>query len=559
MESHQPHILYESNRHIVNFHTNVKFTPARYCDVWNFWDDNSAPEAKRWRPGMLAIQQIIRDAESRNMPVRALGAGWSLSRAAVTEGCLLNTKPLNVIEVGMRPEHCEQTFLSDLRNTEGKNPADFLVFAQCGATIAELNQELEPRGLALITSGASNGQTICGAISTGTHGAAWKFGAVHDFIVGFHLISHQGESHWIEPASRPVMAKSFCDILGATLVRDDHLFYAALVSFGTFGVIHAVVLRTEPLYLLEQHTVPRHFDSVMAALPDLNNIAAKLDLVDIFGQIPSAPVHHFEIVLNPFALEPAPGGPKELRDGTGTYVRYMYKRSPPDLQKFSPSHHLIGLKPKTTSASNEAFSILQRLDMLTPYWSRSGLAAEMSKLIIEGFLLPDDPNTHLGTILTPGGTFAATGLPGRGLSCELGIAGKDLFKAIDIIIREFHAFPLACMPSLRFVGGSKALLAPTFFGPYTCMMEFPASLSQRTLTGYHRIWKSLEKNDIAFTFHWGQCQSWGPTPLMARQRLENVFGQRAIDWLQARNKFLPPKARRTTFASELLADSGLLE
>ena len=207
MELHQPHILYESNRHIVNFHTNVKFTPARYCDVWNFWDDSSAPEAKRWRPGMLAIQQIIRDAENRNMPVRALGAGWSLSRAAVTEGCLLNTKPLNVIEVGMRPEHCEQTFLSDLRNTEGKNPTDFLVFAQCGATIAELNQELEPRGLALITSGASNGQTICGAISTGTHGAAWKFGAVHDFIVGFHLISHQGESHWIEPASRPVMAK----------------------------------------------------------------------------------------------------------------------------------------------------------------------------------------------------------------------------------------------------------------------------------------------------------------------------------------------------------------
>jgi hypothetical protein len=559
MESNQPHILYESNRHIVNFHTNVKFTPARYCDVWNLWDDSSAPRAKRWRPGMMAIQQIIRDAESRNMPVRALGACWSLSRAAVTEGCLLNTKPLNVIEVGMRPEHCEQAFLNDLRNSEGKSPADFLVFAQCGATIAELNQELEPRGLALITSGAANGQTICGAISTGTHGAHWKFGAIHDFILGIHLISHQGESHWIEPASRPVMAKSFCDILGATLVRDDQLFYAALVSFGSFGVIHAVVLRSEPLYLLEQHTVPRHFNSVMDALPDLHNIAHKLDLVDIFGKVSSAPVHHFEMVLNPFALHPTSGGPKEYRDGMGAYVRYMFKRSPPDLQKFSPSDSLIGLKSKTTSASNEAFSILQRLDMLTPFWSGSDLAAQISKLIIDGFLLPDDPDTHLGTILTPGGTFAASGLPGRGLSCELGIAGKDLFKAIDILIRELHAFPLACMPSLRFVGGSKALLAPTFFEPYTCMMEFPASLSDRTLTGYHRIWQALERNDIAFTFHWGQCQSWGPTPLLARQRLEHVFGQRVIDWLQARDKFLPPKARRTTFAGELLADAGLLE
>jgi len=197
--------------------------------------------------------------------------------------------------------------------------------------------------------------------------------------------------------------------------------------------------------------------------------------------------------------------------------------------------------------------------MLTPFWSGSGLAAGISKLIIEGFLLPDDPDTHLGTILTPGGTFAATGLPGRGLSCELGIAGNDLFKAIDIIVREFHEFPLACMPSLRFVGGSKALLTPTFFAPYTCMIEFPASLSERTLTGYHRLWQALEKNKVAFTFHWGQCQSWGPTPLLARQRLETVFGQRATDWLQARTKFLPPQARHTTFASELLADCGLLE
>src|SRR5579872_2930383 len=121
MDSHQPHILYESDRHIVNFHTNIKFTPARYCDVWNLWEDSSAPQAKRWQPGMLAIQQIIRDAQSRNMPVRALGAGWSLSNAAVTQGCLLNTKPLNVIEVGMRPEHCEQDFLNDHGNFEGKN------------------------------------------------------------------------------------------------------------------------------------------------------------------------------------------------------------------------------------------------------------------------------------------------------------------------------------------------------------------------------------------------------------------------------------------------------
>jgi len=39
--------------------------------------------------------------------------------------------------------------------------------------------------------------------------------------------------------------------LGAILVRDDHLFNAALVSFGSFGVIHGVVIEAEPLALLE--------------------------------------------------------------------------------------------------------------------------------------------------------------------------------------------------------------------------------------------------------------------------------------------------------------------
>ena len=133
MESSTPHLHYESDHACVNFHGNVRFTPARYCDVWNMWDDSSSPRDRRWLPGLLAIQQIIRDAEKQNMPVRAIGANWSLSGAAVTTGCTLNTKPLNVIEVGIQPEHCEPAFLR-------AQAADQLVVAQCGATIAELKE-----------------------------------------------------------------------------------------------------------------------------------------------------------------------------------------------------------------------------------------------------------------------------------------------------------------------------------------------------------------------------------------------------------------------------------
>src|SRR5215471_9913395 len=42
-----------------------------------------------------ALQGLIRDAIRDNMTLRAIGGGWSLSRAAVTDGCLIDTLGLN--------------------------------------------------------------------------------------------------------------------------------------------------------------------------------------------------------------------------------------------------------------------------------------------------------------------------------------------------------------------------------------------------------------------------------------------------------------------------------
>jgi hypothetical protein len=353
------------------------------------------------------------------------------------------------------------------------------------------------------------------------------------------------------------MGQSFCDILGAKLLRDDRLFHAALVSFGSFGIIHAVVLRAEPLYILEQHVIPRHFSDVMDALPDLEHIHNHLYLTDVHGKVPANPPYHFEIVLNPFAFQIRPHSITEWPGVRGAYIRYMYKHDSLDLQKISPTGKLIAFKQKTTATSNEGFTILQRMDELVPFFANTFIAAEIGKLVIEGFQLPDDPDTRLGTVLTPGGTFPSTGLAGRGLSCELGLPPNAIHKAIDIILHVFRSYPLASMPSLRFVGASQALLAPTFFKPYTCMIEFPASLSDRTLDYYRHLWTSLEETGVPFTYHWGQCQRWGATPTLGRRRLETVFGHRADDWLAARNQFLDPRGRDITFSGELIQDCGL--
>ena len=60
-------------------------------------------------------------------------------------------------------------------------------------------------------------------------------------------------SLWLERASRPVVTPAFAAALGAELWRDDALFEAALVSFGSFGILHGLLIETEPLFLLEAY------------------------------------------------------------------------------------------------------------------------------------------------------------------------------------------------------------------------------------------------------------------------------------------------------------------
>src|SRR4030095_12269917 len=81
-----------------------------------------------------------------------------------------------------------------------------LLFAQGGNSIQELNNWLRQNKRSLKTSGASNGQTIAGCFSTGTHGSAIDTGSVQDFVVGMHIITGPGTHIWLERESYPVVS-----------------------------------------------------------------------------------------------------------------------------------------------------------------------------------------------------------------------------------------------------------------------------------------------------------------------------------------------------------------
>ena len=188
-----------------NWHSSsgVGGTVARFFIPWNDWDDNSAaPAGKPFVPGLAGLKSIVRQAEAAGKRVRALGSGWSLNNVAFVPDYLIDTANLSALLIGFGPR-----FVSPSQQADSER----FVFSQCGAQLKTINQELAKNGLALPTSGASNGQTIVGAMSTGTHGSANSVGAIQDFILGLHIVGEGGEDYWIERASQPAMSDAFVD------------------------------------------------------------------------------------------------------------------------------------------------------------------------------------------------------------------------------------------------------------------------------------------------------------------------------------------------------------
>ena len=489
-----------------NKHLNLSAQVARHYDVWNRCGDATHAAAEPWRMGFDHLRTILADAQASGRRVRAVGSRWSLSPVAVCPDVMINTAPLNFHRVGLPAEHVSSTVV-DPRH---------LVFAQCGASVLELSDTLERRGLSLPTSGASNGQTICGAISTGTHGSARRVGAMQDFMLGLHILAEDGRSYWIERASTPVVSDAFCEYLGATLVRDDQLFRAAVVSLGSFGVIHAVLFEAVPIYLLEVHRT--RIDWADAARAAFTLDMSGLDLP--YDEEP----FHFDVALNPYLT----GVGKR-----GAIVTAMYKRPYRDgaprqakAGKLVPGVDLLG--------------IAGRLAEVAPATIPAAVGA------IFDSILKAKTGPSIGT---HGQVFDATELIGKSLSAEVGVDLQDTAAAVETLLGVIHDYPYPGMLGLRYVQRSDAQMAFTRFAT-TSTIEMTGPGSKRTNTFYERAWAALDAARIPYAQHWGKVNS------TTCDNVRDRFGSGVDEWLAARRGFLSP-AGRAMFANDLLTKCGL--
>lgn len=477
----------------------------RLYDVWN---PPPGPSARGLRATTEAFQRIIADAIRDDVRLRALGGAWSSSRVNTTDGRIVNTKTLNwVFKMSQRTVHPSYP----------GQPTD-LLFAQGGIMIAQLNDYLAGKGRSLKTSGASNGQTLAGAISTGTHGAALDVGPLPNFVVGLHLITGPDRHVWLERASYPVVADDFPGLFGAELIRDDKLFDAALVSFGSFGIIQAVMIETEKIFLLEATRKRMPFDDTLKHTLDT------LDFSTLDTPHPGERPYHLEIVRNPYDKDQM------------AYVTTMYKRP------YRDDYPRIDARAGPYRPGDDAAGFVGELVDTIPHLIPTAVNALIGPLYGEYELVVG----KLGEI------FYNTTNRGKSAACSLGIPLSMASMAMEraLAVHEERG-PVAAVVALRYVKVSKALLGFQTHAPITCIVDLDGIYSKRTVNFFEGVWEAFEADGIPYTMHWGKLNG-----ILDGARVRQKYGSAVDDWIAARHTLLDAASRRV-FTNGFMERCGL--
>ncbi len=158
-----------------NHHGTVTVPVAARWQIVN--ENQTTPSIAGMKATAERLQRLIGHAVAQRVRLRAIGSRWSFSEVAAAEnGWALQTQRLNY-HFAVGAGSLDPGFAGAKED---------LYLVQAGRSIAEINRAIEAQARlrSLRTSGASNGQTIAGAIGTGTHGSAIDVGALESQVAG---------------------------------------------------------------------------------------------------------------------------------------------------------------------------------------------------------------------------------------------------------------------------------------------------------------------------------------------------------------------------------------
>jgi len=486
------------------FHNNGPFNTKKLHITELEGKGNMPLSIDRYNDVALEIQKLIKEANNNNEGFRAYGSAWSLSHIAHQKDNMHYNGKMNLKMA------IQQSDMHASSNFDHKN----LFFLECGNIIKEISNFLEAHGKSLKASGASNGQTIAGCISTGVHGSALGFGAIQDYVVGINLIigPNQNDIVYLERHTQPALNNQFSQSINSRVIRNDDLFNAALVGLGGFGFIHGVVIEAEDRFLLKRY-VKKINKSIALDLANTMDFAASPFTIpgetDATGK--GLTPYHYKIFMNPY------------RDDDDYVIELMYKK-PYSLPYPDPFPRI------KTAVYKDLITLFTKVAENFPK-SIPWLVKQLRQTI-----LPKVDEEVTGTLSE---IFWDAPHQGPAFAVSVGIDHKDSEKALKLLANLTKTEgPIPGIFALRFVKQTKATLGFTKF-PITCMLEIDGVLWKKTrrimsLEEYStRVIEVLQQNNIPFTFHWGKNSNWS-FPNLA----EHMYGNSVKIWKEYRHALL---------------------
>jgi hypothetical protein len=503
-----PFIVEQNKVKWVNHHENVQVAVAKRLTIKN--EVPTQPTMTGMRATAARIQSIINRALAASVRLRACGSRWSFSDIPVVkDGWILETSQI---------DWRFNVSYSDL-DAGYAGTAEELLLAQTGAKISRINETLETpqRKRALRTSGASNGQTIGGSLGTGVHGSAIDVGGIESQVAGVQLLTAT-QNLWIERASAPTLSAAFAAKLGATLVRDDAKFEAAIVSLGALGIIHAVLLKTTGRYLL---------NSSLSHIP-IGQIATAMNTLNFAGSgIPDTTrrPYFFQTIIDP-------------RRPDTVYATVRYKEvCPPG---FVPNYNQVTGSEPGTDVPRMIASAIKTIPGVRDLI--------VSKLMsIELRVRADTPAEYT----TPGEQYTFTSAREGIASCGFAVPIAQVTRALEIARIAFETHKSAPVVfTCRYVQKSPGMLSFTRFDP-TCVFDIDGVDTDATHKLIKLVAQRFDEAGMPYTMHWGK------TNHLTKSRVRANYGGAVDRWNATRRLILTDAAERNMFSSPFLDGLGL--
>lgn len=488
-----------------NHHGTVSVTAAARWQIVN--ENQSTPSMAGMKATAERLQRLIQFATAQGARLRPMGSRWSFSEVSAPDHSWgLETQRLNYrFPVGPNSLEPGCAF----------TPAD-LHFVQAGCSIAEINADLEggspPR--ALRTSGASNGQTIAGALGTGTHGSAIDTGAMESQVLGIQLLTGS-KNLWLEHPDHPVMNAAFAVKLGAEFRRDAKLFSAALVSLGALGVVHSVLLSVVPRYRLRSFLRTMPMAQILPAMK-------ALDFTGVPLPIPGQRPYFFQVVIDPAKPDTGHVTTRYKEACPPEYVTNNAQTSGYEVGNDLPA--FFGKVLEVAPALRPAVVSAALMSQLAPFENRIGTPAEI----------------YTYTKSQAGTAGASIAVPAARID-EVFHEAVDVFKTIPGAPAAF-----AC----RFAQASPAMLGWTRFGP-SCMMDIDGIHTPAIDQLMAAVRTRFDAKGIPHCAHWGKLHN------LTAARIQSSYGDRMADWHAVRAALMPDARERAVFATDLFNAIGV--